>query len=179
MISAIEFEEAILGAVLLSKTAIERCSTLQVKHFFEPKHQKIYQAVLDLYEKNEPIDILTVANKTGELQTVMKITSRVSSSANMEYHISILIEKFMQRELLDLCQRTITNIYAAGNDIFKIQADVIAEIESHNMVQGKDFVSLGKSVMDTIKEVEAIQASGKSIVGIDSNESRLSRVARS
>ena len=91
---AIEFEEAILGAVMLEKEALkDAMETLQAKHFYVDNHQHVYECMLDLYNENQPVDILTVTEKlkvkgyldiVGGPYFIAKLTSKVSSAANLQ-----------------------------------------------------------------------------------------------
>ena len=127
---AIEFEEAILGAIMLEKEALkEAMETLQAKHFYVDSHQYIYESILDLYNENKPVDILTVCEKLkakGQLDVIggsyfiAKLTSKVSSAANLQYHAHIVIQKFIQRELIRISGQTITEAFDDGADAFKL-----------------------------------------------------------
>lgn len=107
---AIELEEAVLGALLIEKEAInEVINVLAVDSFYKEAHQLIYKAILSLYGKSEPIDILTVIDKlrsTGELEIaggpfyVTDLTTKINSAANIEYHARIISEKKIKRDLI-------------------------------------------------------------------------------
>lgn len=127
---AIEFEEAILGAVMLEKEALkDAMETLQAKHFYVDSHQYIYECMLDLYNENKPVDILTVTEKLrtkGYLEVIggpyfiARLTSKVSSAANLQYHAHIVIQKFIQRELIRISGQTIADAYDESSDAFKL-----------------------------------------------------------
>lgn len=130
---AIELEEVVLGACLLE--AKECFSTvneiLNPECFYKESHKKIFEAMISLNAKNNPIDILTV---TKELRTlgaldvagggyyVSGLTNTVSSSANTEYHCRIVLQKYMARELI---RSSTLSIQAAYND----ETDIIDELE--------------------------------------------------
>ena len=93
---AVDLEEVVLGALMLEKDAVNAViDLLNPEAFYKEAHQKIYKAIKDLFGKSEPIDILTVTNELkqqGELENVggayyiSKLTNRVVSAANIEYH---------------------------------------------------------------------------------------------
>ena len=107
---AVDLEEAVLGALMLEKNALT--SVIDILHpdsFYKDTHKIIFQAIRRLFEKAQPIDILTVTNElkfTGELDIVggpffiTQLTNRVASSANIEFHSRIILQKHIQRELI-------------------------------------------------------------------------------
>ena len=107
---ATDLEEAVLGAIMLEKDALTSViDILRPEVFYKESHQKIYHAIVELFNKSEPIDILTVTaqlKKNGDLDMaggayyITQLTSRVASSANIEYHTRIISQKYLQRELI-------------------------------------------------------------------------------
>ena len=106
--NAMELEEAVLGALLLEKDALnDVIEILQPACFYREEHCHIYTAIQELFQESEPIDILSVTNrlkKTGQLELVggayaiAKLTDRVASSANAEFHARIILQKHIQRD---------------------------------------------------------------------------------
>jgi replicative DNA helicase len=102
-----ELEEAVLGAVMLEKSAFDTVvEILQPQCFYVDAHQRIFNAFVNLAKAGEPIDILTVVEalrKSEELEIVggayfiTKLTNQVVSSANLEAHARIVLQKFIQR----------------------------------------------------------------------------------
>jgi len=134
---ALDLEEAVLGAILIEKEALSRVITI-LKHdcFYKDSHQKIFKAIEELAKRNEPADILTVTNellKNGELDVVggpfaiVSLTNRVASSANVEFHARVVLEKFMLRELIRISAETITKAYDPEVDVF----DIFGEVENN------------------------------------------------
>lgn len=127
---ALELEEAVLGAIMLEKDALTSIiEDLQSEMFYKDAHQRIYSAVRVLFADNEPIDILTVSNKlksTGELEMVggyvylATLTKRVSSSANIEFHARIIIEKYIQRRLIEMSSKIIKDAYEDTTDVLNL-----------------------------------------------------------
>ena len=99
-------KEAILGAILLEKDALTQVlDVLQHDAFYVDAHQYIYQAMLRLFERSQPIDLLTVMEelkKSGELDAVggpaylAELSNKVASAANIEFHARIVAQKFIQ-----------------------------------------------------------------------------------
>ena len=107
---ATDVERAVLGALMIDKDAYAVvCELLYPESFYEPRNQKIYAAIRQLSMDEKPVDIMTVADqlaKQGELEAVggpayiVEISSRVASSANVEYHARIIAQKFLARQLI-------------------------------------------------------------------------------
>jgi len=127
---AIELEENILGAILLSGLNVEEIITkLKPDYFYKDSHQKIFQAIEELFKTKNPIDILTVTEKlkkngnlekTGGPYYITQLTNRVASDSNTDYHSSIIIEKYMLRELIKISSQINNDAYEDGSDIFML-----------------------------------------------------------
>lgn len=105
-----ELEEAVLGALMLEKDAYSIISEiLKPECFYEKSHEMIFSAIVDLVASQRPVDMLTVTEqlkKRGELDLVggpyyiSQLTSKVASSAHIEYHARIIAQKYLARELI-------------------------------------------------------------------------------
>lgn len=126
----LDFEDAVLGALLLEKNVIfEVVDLLKPEMFYTDANQKIYSAILSLYVLRNPVDILTVTaelRKKGDLEIVggayyiTNLTNRVASSANIEYHSRIIMEKYLQRKLIEEGTELISQSYEDTADPFQI-----------------------------------------------------------
>src|SRR5438094_31170 len=100
---ALDVERAVLGAMLIDKEAVAKVVELLDKtSFYSPEHQKIYMAMMGLFERAEPIDAITVyeeLRRRGEINAsddpvyLTELTRDVTSAANIEYHARIVLEK--------------------------------------------------------------------------------------
>jgi len=105
-----EFEEAVLGALMLEKDAYYVVSEiLKPESFYEKSHQLIFQAIVDLAISQRPIDMLTVTEqlrKSGDLEAIggpfyiTQLTGKVASTAHLEHHATVIAQKFLARELI-------------------------------------------------------------------------------
>jgi len=131
---AIDLEQAVLGAILLEKTAIDRViDILNVDVFYRDEHRKIYFAMLELYnDETKKIDILTVTNqlkKNGELETVggayyiSTLTNRIASSANIEFHARIILQEYIKREMITMSAGIQVKSYEDSSDPLEILED--------------------------------------------------------
>ena len=127
---AVDLERAVLGAMMLEKNAVtDAVDILKEDSFYDPKHRYIFSAIQELFGSSKPIDILTVTNhlvKSGELEAaggavyVSQLTSRVGSTAHVEYHARIVSEKHIKRELIRMSNDVMREAYNDTNDVFDV-----------------------------------------------------------
>src|ERR1043165_3280706 len=128
-----ELEEAVLGAVMLEKSAFDTViEILQPECFYVDAHQRIYKVFKSLADNHMPIDILTVVEElkrkeeldmVGGPYYITKLTNSVVSTANIEAHARIVLQKFIQRELIRLSGEIIGDAYEDSTDVFDLLDD--------------------------------------------------------
>lgn len=134
---ALDIEEAILGAVMLEKEALQDVvALLRPEMFYKNAHFTIYSAISDLYNKNTSVDILTVTqelrnrNKLDEVGGpfyISNLTNAVSTTANIHHHVKILTQLFIKREIIRIGIEIIQDSYDLNTDIF----DSLNELENN------------------------------------------------
>ena len=141
---AIDLEEAVLGAMLIDKKGVDEViDILQKDAFYKESHQNIFEAIYSLFQSSEPIDLLTVSamlRKMGVLERVggdfylVQLSKKVSTSANIEFHARIILQKFIQRSLIRISNEIIENSFKDSVDVF----DLLDEAESklYDITQG-------------------------------------------
>lgn len=125
-----ELEEAVLGAIMLEKSAYDEVASVLKPHiFYVDAHQRIFKAMQALAKKNMPIDLLTVVEElktTEELDMVggpyyvTRLTNAVVSSANIVAHSRIVMQKWIQREMIRISGEIIGDAYEDSVDIFEL-----------------------------------------------------------
>ena len=184
---AIDLEEAVLGAMMLEKDAVSAViDILKPEVFYKEIHQKIFSAILRLFAKSEPVDILTVTNElknTGELEMVggpyyiTMLTSRIASSANVEYHARILIQKHIQRELINISSDIIKDAYEDTTDVFdlldKAEQGLFSVSESNLR---RSFADMPTLITQAIADIESAKNSDSHFKGVPSGYAALDRV---
>ena len=115
---SLEAEQSVLGAILIDKEAIVKVADLlDAEDFYDQRHQRIYEAVLNLYAKNSPIDILTLAEQikgngfydmVGGPMYLTNLTNFVPTAAHVEQYAALVSEKSMRRKLV---QDTAARVY--------------------------------------------------------------------
>lgn len=134
-----DLEEAVLGAVMIERQALEDLAgMLKPEHFYNEAHKEIFAAVLELKEQNIPIDMRTVVThlrKTGKIELVggalyiANLTDKVSSAANIKYHALTILEMSMKRQLIMVASKIHHDAYEDTNDIFELIEKTIEDIE--------------------------------------------------
>ena len=172
-------EEGVLGALMLDQTAlINAIETLHVDYFYKPEHQAVYRAIRKLFEQSQPVDLLTVVERLrqdGELEAaggayaVSKLTENVVSAAHIEYHIRVLSEKFIQREMIRISTETITQAYDETTDV----VDLLDRTEQRLMdINDKNFRSDYHPMGDFVTiAMEQIKEAGEKSDGLSGLES--------
>ena len=164
---AVELEEAVLGAMMIDKKGIDDViDILSSDAFYDSKHQEIYAAIYELFQNSEPIDLLTVSNllkKNGKLEFVggdfflIRLTQKVASSAHIEFHARIILQKFIQRRLISISSEIIENAYDESTDVFDLLDE--AEGKLFEVTQGnlkKSSEDAGSLVKQALKKIQEI-----------------------
>jgi replicative DNA helicase len=184
---ATELEEAVLGAMMLEKEALSTViDILKPEAFYKPAHQSIYRAIVDLFNDSEPVDILTVTNKlkkNGELEiaggaySVSQLTNRVASSANVEYHARIILQKYIQRELIRISTEVINLSYEESSDVFDLldkATESIYQLVDANVRKQQD--SISKLLAKAIEQIEEASQQTTGVTGVPSGFTTVDRV---
>lgn len=182
-----DLEEAVLGAVMLEKSAFDAViEILKPECFYVDAHQKIYKAMQGLQQKNQPIDILTVVEElrsreelemVGGPYYVTKLTNMVVSSANIDAHARIILQKFIQRELIRISGEIIGDAYEDGTDVFDLLDDAETKLfEITNNHLRKNFDSIDQVLVKTVQKIEDMRNRNEDITGVPSGFSSLDRV---
>jgi replicative DNA helicase len=184
---AIDMEEAVLGAMMLEKNAVNAViDVLKPESFYKEAHQHIFSAMMTLFQATEPIDLLTVTSqlrKDGMLDIVggayyiTQLTNRVGSAANAEYHARIVSQKYIQRELIRISAETVKNAYEDTSDVFELldtaESNLFAIAESNIR---KNYDSMSTLVSQAIKQIETAMTQKDGLSGVPSGFTELDRV---
>lgn len=184
---AIDLEEAVLGALMLEKDAVNAAiDILQPKSFYKEAHQKIFSVIQSLFQRSEPVDILTVTHELkqrGELEVVggpyyiTQLTNRVASAANIEFHARIIAQKYIQRELIRISSDIITDAYDETTDVFTLLDK--AESSLFSVAEGnirKNYESMSDLIRESMKKIEDAKGQQSGVTGVASGFTALDRV---
>jgi replicative DNA helicase len=184
---ATPLEEAVLGALMLDKEALPIVlDILRAESFYLEAHQLIYKAMLRLFEKSQPIDLLTVTEslkKGGDLEAVggpyylVELTNKVASAANIEYHARIIAQKYVQRELISVSTKIIRDAYEDTTDVFNLLDDAeqgLFAIAQQNMSRG--FESMSSLAAKAQKQIEELRKKEDGLTGVPTGFTELDRL---
>ncbi|HEY4112106.1 replicative DNA helicase [Puia sp.] len=182
-----ELEEAVLGAIMLEKSAFDTVvEILKPECFYLEGHQRIYRAMQGLAQKSQPIDILTVVEElkmrqelemVGGPYFVTKLTNAVVSSANIETHARIVLQKFIQRELIRISGEIIGDAYEDSTDVFDLLDDAESKLfEITNNHLRKNFDSIDTILVKTIQRIEDLRHKQDEITGVPSGFPSLDKI---
>jgi replicative DNA helicase len=184
---AVDLEEAVLGALMLEKDALSSViDILKPNVFYVDKHQRIFQAIHTLFEKSSPVDILTVTaqlRQQGELEMIggayyiTELTNRVASAANIEFHSRIIIQKFIQRELIRISTEVINSAYEDTTDVLDLLDKAeknLFDIAQNNL--RRDSRKMDDILNETLKEIEALKDKKDGLTGVASGFTDLDRM---
>ena len=156
-----EFEEAVLGALMLEKDAYSIISEiLKPECFYVKAHELIFSAIVDLAVSQKPIDMLTVTEqlrKRGDLELVggpfyiSQLTEKVASSAHIEYHARIIAQKYLARELIRFASTIETKAFDETIDVDDLMQEAegkLFEISQRNVK--KDVTQINSVIKEAI-----------------------------
>ncbi len=170
-------EQSVLGSMLISKDAIsEVTERVRGADFYRPSHETIHDAIIDLYGRSEPVDMVTVAaelQRRGELQKVggapylHTLSANVPIAANAGYYAEIVREKAVLRRLVDAGTKIVQIGYAGEGEVDDIvdqaQAEVFKLAEKRS---GEDYAPLSDIMDGVLDEIEAIGNRESGIYGV-------------
>lgn len=180
----IDFEEVVLGAMMIDKKGVDEViDILLPEAFYREAHQHIFSAMVKLFENSEPIDLLTVSaqlkkesklNQVGGDFYLIQLSKKVSSSAHIEYHARIILQKYIQRSLIKISNEIIEEAYDETKDVF----DMLDKAESklYEVSQGnlksstttaQNLVIQAKKKIEEIANQEGMSGVPSGFYGVD------------
>ncbi len=184
---AVDLEEALLGALMLEKEPLANViELLKPDSFYKESNQKIFGAVQALFQASQPVDLLTVNNylkSTGDLEKaggtsyLAQLTSRVSSTSNVEFHARIIIEQYIKRQLIQISSEIQRLSYEDTTDVFhildKMEQELFTIAESNIR---KNYESMSDILKKAVEELEKKQLQKSGLTGVPSGFTDLDRL---
>ncbi len=175
----LEAEQAVLGSILLQAealvTAMERLGS---EDFYSPEHGLIYEAMIELGEDNQPIDLVTLTawlqnkqhlEEIGGVSYLAKLVSGVPTAANVDYYAQIVEEKSLLRRLIRTATQIVQNGYAASEDVGVLLSEAESRIlEIANNRSSSGFISIRDVLMEVFEKVEFLYSHKGGTTGIPS-----------
>ncbi len=182
-----DLEEAVLGALMIEKDALtDIVDILKPESFYDDRNVRIYGAILSLFSKGEPIDLLTVTNQlrsTGELELIggafyiVELTNKVNSAANIEYHARIVSEYAIKREMISIASEVEKNAFEDTTDVFDLldrTQQRLFEVSESNI--RKNYAGMRDIMRQAIEELEARRNHKDGLTGVPSGFTGLDRL---
>ena len=183
---AIDLEEVVIGAMMIDKKGVDE--VIDILHpdvFYKDAHRFIYEAIFKLFETSEPVDLLTVSSqlkKDGNLEAaggdfyLIKLTQKVASSAHIEFHARIILQKYIQRSLIKISSEIIQEAYEDATDVFDLLDT--AEAKLYDVTQGnlkRSAETAQNLVIQAKKRIEEI-AGKEGLSGVPSGFDKLDKL---
>ena len=175
---AVDVEQAVLGALLIEREAIPKAiEVLPADSFYDSRHEKIYAAVQALFERANPVDLVTLSEelkRRGDYDAIgayylTELTTRVASAANVEYHARIIAEKSLLRKLITTMTGVVGEAFETTTDAFDLLDRAEREIFQISESQlRKGAVSMMSVVKDTLTHLESIHGQEQGVTGVPS-----------
>ncbi len=176
---SLDMEEAVLGALMLEKEALNRIvDILRPEMFYKDSNKVIYEAVIALFQNSEPVDLLTVKNYlsqnakldiVGGIFYLTELTARVASAANIEYHARIIAQKYLLRELVRIGDSTVRDAYDETTDVFNLLDKTEQSLFSLSETNlRRNYMPMSDLVITTLRKLEELRHREGGITGIAS-----------
>ena len=184
---AVDLEEAVIGAMMLEKDKLAAViELLKPEVFYKSEHQLIFGAITRLFSQVKPVDILTVTDElrqSGELELVggpyyiAMLTNRVASSANIEFHSRIILQKHIQRELIRISSAIIKDAFEDTTDVFELldRAEGSLFAVSETSIR-RNVRSMQSLVKEAVAEIAAGRSHDGHLRGVGSGFTEIDRI---
>jgi len=183
----IEAEQAVLGAMMLEHNAVVTAlELLQAEDFYRDVHKVIFEAMARLHRTNQEVDVITLPEElrrmkklddVGGLEYILTLPNVVSTAANLEYHVNIVVEKALARNLITTCTELATSAYEgtqASEELVDRAEQKILKL-AENKVRG-DFTPVGQVVTETLHKIEELYANKAGLTGLPTGFRELDRM---
>ena len=183
---AIELEEAVLGAMLIDKKGVDEViDILQPEAFYKTSHQYIFNSIYKLFHDSQPIDLLTVSSalkKQSKLEAVggefylVQLSQKVASSAHIEFHARIILQKYIQRSLIRISNEIIETAYNESTDVFDLLDEAeskLYDVTQRNIKRSSETAQ--NLVLEAKKRIEDISKS-KGLSGVSTGYEKLDKL---
>lgn len=174
-----EAERSVLGAILIDRDALPRVvDFLRPEHFYQDSHQRIYRAVLDLYEKGAPIDLVTLSEKLKEHKDLVKVggsayisglTSAVPTAANVEHYGRITHDLAIKRELIRIAGETAGEAFdesRTAQEVLDRSEQLLFSLSQKHMQ--RVFVPIRDALAESFDRLDELHKAGEGLRGVPS-----------
>jgi len=173
----LEAERSVLGAILIDSSAMNLVAEfLRAEHFYSRENQLIYSAMISLFEKQQPIDVVTLQDalkkqddlkKIGGKNYLSDLINTVPSSAYVEHYAQIVKNHFVKRRLIEMSSRMTEKAFDVRGDVKKLLDE--AEVEIFSLSQQhlhRDFIQLKEVLAESFERLEDFMKKGGQLRGV-------------
>ena len=184
---SLEAEESVLGGVLLDNSALDRVIELvQPDDFYRGAHRRLFRTMLDLSEKNEPIDLITLSEALkarGELAEIggtaylAELTERVPTAANIGHYARIVRERSILRGLIEAATEIATRGYESAGDVSELldrAEQLIFNIQERKVREA--FSKIADVLVGSLRTIEQLYEDKQSVTGVPTGFADLDRM---
>lgn len=177
MPNSLEAEQSVIGAMIMDREAVMTASELLLREdFYHQQYGIIFEAMTELYNENQPVDVVTLQNRLqkkdvppeiSSLEFVGELVTSVPTSANVKYYVNIVKEKATLRKLIKVTEGIANQCYLDRDSLDDIMAGTEREI--FNLLQsrgGSDFVPIKQVVLDALEKIEQASKTKGNVTGI-------------
>ncbi|MDD3149222.1 MAG: replicative DNA helicase [Candidatus Gastranaerophilales bacterium] len=175
---SLEAEEAVLGAVLVNPMSIiQVMESLAPEHFYKPAHKQIYSAMIDLCNKSQPIDVVTVSEYLRDADKLELVGGRayindlalnVITTANIEYYAKIISEKSVLRELINAGTEIVTQAYDESSSEMTLDTAEKLIFSIAQKKVSKDLIPIKELIMPSYSMIEYRYNNRDELIGVPS-----------
>ncbi|GAF41938.1 replicative DNA helicase [Agrilactobacillus composti DSM 18527 = JCM 14202] len=180
-------EQSVLGAVFLSGDAlVEAMEFLEPEDFYKKAHQLIFQAMVDLNDRNEAIDTVTIKNilegrnqldDIGGIGYLAELAQAVPTAANVSYYAKIVKEKAMTRQLINVATQIVSKGYDSDEDVTDLldnaERDILAVSEQRS---NTGFQTISDVLQESLKNIDALSQNNDEITGLPTGYKELDKI---
>ncbi|MFZ3103014.1 MAG: replicative DNA helicase [Desulfitobacteriaceae bacterium] len=183
----LEAEQAVLGAIMLEPDMGSSVfGILQPEDFYRDNHRYIFAAIRDLFDKGEPIDLVSVAEALrqqvrleliGGIATISEIARSVPSAVNVDYYAKLVAEKSLLRQLIRTANSLVDRGYDPGEEAMTLLAEaekMILDLSQRQIKEG--FVSIRTILLETFEKIETLYANKGNLTGVPTFFQQLDRI---
>ncbi|RCW64548.1 replicative DNA helicase [Saliterribacillus persicus] len=183
----IEAEQAVLGAIFLEPDALSSASEVLIpEDFYRGSHQRIFRVMMQLADKGEPIDLITVTtnlsnakilDEIGGVSYLSDLANAVPTAANIVYYCKIVEEKALLRRLIRSATEIVTDSFSKEDEVEEVLNEAEKRIlEVSNRKNASAFKNIKDVLMEVYDSIETLHTSNADITGIASGFRDLDRI---
>ncbi|PIY71591.1 replicative DNA helicase [Candidatus Roizmanbacteria bacterium CG_4_10_14_0_8_um_filter_33_9] len=173
----VDAEKSVLGGILVDSSAITIVAEfMRSDYFYLPEHRLIYQTMIGMFEKQQPIDVVTLKNalsqdgvikKVGGASYLSELINTVPTSAYIEHYGLIVKAHYTKRKLIEVSSRTVEKAFDEKADIKKLLDSVESEIFALSQEQShRDFIQLKEILSQSFERLEEFMKNGGNLRGV-------------